>query len=724
MAIPLPTPTQNPVPSTDIRDAVYAGAKIDEYVTSLAHEYTDRLGKKHLTIEGNNALAAQSITEFETDAHAALVSFGLITLKSFQAGAPLPSNQLTLANQVLFDEVSQEYYRWDGALPKTVPAGSTPASTGGVATGAWVGVGYAALSSLIINATGSAGIETALADLATAAYSIKNRRHLGVANNKLRAGEAVSIVCVGDSITYGYDVTSTDIIPPPAEGGHIRTRAPIQYPTRLQDRLNKFTKSVSTVINYGFSGDTAKQSYNRWTTNPGCHVAHIMFGINDANGDFTEYGEYIEKLIRRYIDWGHGVVIHTSTAQTYNNGNAGGARFTQYARVIAASYGCPVFESEGVHQYCRYDSVYSDGTHFNKAGYAKYGDAVAAFILASGWVRDVRPISSPTNHQPGRSTEGIGWYATNGAYLSTNISASYQWNGQTGGINGSSGGIHSFSFFLDSDAANIYIVGQLPSAKIHLSDPVTAANGAQAVNRIQPKSFRKTIAETTDYQASTRPAGYKNWVGSLVGRGWKTVYVEQDINSATGIFCSQLIIEPTSTDDVVQLNSGVVPARKEVQVYKIPVADVSTPQTTIPAAVKMPTRVVIPLPKGLYRQTHNWTSYFDMMKFEVDVTTIESAGGATYNGTRKMLCRPITSTARFGIETIYTTNAGCILPSNIQYGWEDPNDASGTITAGYPTAAQNKLMYLLIDFPDAPEAYYAIEVECSALLNSNGNFMY
>ena len=38
-------------------------------------------------------------------------------------------------------------YRWDGALPKVVPAGSTPTSTGGVELGAWVSVGDVALRS-------------------------------------------------------------------------------------------------------------------------------------------------------------------------------------------------------------------------------------------------------------------------------------------------------------------------------------------------------------------------------------------------------------------------------------------------------------------------------------------------------------------------------------------------------------------------------------------------
>lgn len=36
-------------------------------------------------------------------------------------------------------------YRWDGELPKEVPTGSTPASTGGIGLGAWVSVGDAAL---------------------------------------------------------------------------------------------------------------------------------------------------------------------------------------------------------------------------------------------------------------------------------------------------------------------------------------------------------------------------------------------------------------------------------------------------------------------------------------------------------------------------------------------------------------------------------------------------
>lgn len=134
------TPTRLPVPSEKPQDLKFNSGKIDEFVTSLQREYEDRFGNKHYTIEGLRWVAQKAIA-----------AFGYITLKSFQLGAPLPNNALTLPNQVLQDETDGEYYRWDGAFPKVVPAGSTPDSTGGKGLGAWVGVGDAALRTEIFN---------------------------------------------------------------------------------------------------------------------------------------------------------------------------------------------------------------------------------------------------------------------------------------------------------------------------------------------------------------------------------------------------------------------------------------------------------------------------------------------------------------------------------------------------------------------------------------------
>ncbi|WP_446030513.1 tail fiber/spike domain-containing protein [Lelliottia amnigena] len=128
-SIPVPVPTQNAVPSADIRDHVFGGAKIDEFVTSLALQYIDRFGKKHYTIEGIKQLAFQAIA-----------AFGYITMDSFEDGATL-----TLPNQVLRYEASGEYYRWDGEYPKDVSQDSTPENSGGVGVGAWLSVGDATL---------------------------------------------------------------------------------------------------------------------------------------------------------------------------------------------------------------------------------------------------------------------------------------------------------------------------------------------------------------------------------------------------------------------------------------------------------------------------------------------------------------------------------------------------------------------------------------------------
>jgi hypothetical protein len=121
--IPVPTPTQNPVPSADIRDHVFGGAKIDEFVTSLAQQYIDRLGNAHYTIEGLKQLVLQQI-----------YNLGWSLVGSFQDGGTVTS-----AGDLLQDESTNIWYRWDDleTLPKTVPAGSTPASAGGVGEGKW-----------------------------------------------------------------------------------------------------------------------------------------------------------------------------------------------------------------------------------------------------------------------------------------------------------------------------------------------------------------------------------------------------------------------------------------------------------------------------------------------------------------------------------------------------------------------------------------------------------
>ncbi|MFG6089870.1 tail fiber/spike domain-containing protein [Enterobacter soli] len=136
------TPTQNSVPSESPIDLKFNAGKIDEFVTSLVHQYIDRFGIQHYTIEGLRWLAQQAIAQY-----------GWIPYGTFQAGATL-----TLPNQILKDTTDGEYYRWDGSfLPsgKIVSAGSTPASSGGVGIGAWISVGDSALRSMLASSAGA-----------------------------------------------------------------------------------------------------------------------------------------------------------------------------------------------------------------------------------------------------------------------------------------------------------------------------------------------------------------------------------------------------------------------------------------------------------------------------------------------------------------------------------------------------------------------------------------
>ncbi|EPU3936150.1 hypothetical protein ACVWYD_002712 [Morganella morganii] len=143
-------PTQNAVPSEAPRDLKFNSGKIDEFVTSLEHEYKDRFGRCHMTIEGMRWIFEQLMERFKVDITQAIIAAGYIPMDSFQQGA-----EITKRNEILRYETTGEYYRWDGDLPKSVPAGSTPESAGGVGMGAWIGVGDAALRSDLISGDGS-----------------------------------------------------------------------------------------------------------------------------------------------------------------------------------------------------------------------------------------------------------------------------------------------------------------------------------------------------------------------------------------------------------------------------------------------------------------------------------------------------------------------------------------------------------------------------------------
>jgi hypothetical protein len=127
--------TGNPVGSAAAQDLYDNAQNLDHLSNDMENEkWPDRLGRDRLTWYGIEKMSQDAIA-----------GYGYITIDSFEDGATL-----TLPNQVLRLKDSGEYYRWDGSLPKTVPAGSTPESAGGIGAGAWLSVGVGGDAGIII----------------------------------------------------------------------------------------------------------------------------------------------------------------------------------------------------------------------------------------------------------------------------------------------------------------------------------------------------------------------------------------------------------------------------------------------------------------------------------------------------------------------------------------------------------------------------------------------
>ncbi|HHR5682324.1 TPA: hypothetical protein ACS62Z_001678, partial [Klebsiella pneumoniae] len=116
--VPLPTPTDNAVPSTDIRDSVYAGAMLDKVVTSTDLTYTDRLGGEHYTVDGMKAEGDKVVEE--TRQNLIPLSRQYMTLADAQADiANIPEGSTTYVRSSDDSALAFEVMNVDGTLQPT-----------------------------------------------------------------------------------------------------------------------------------------------------------------------------------------------------------------------------------------------------------------------------------------------------------------------------------------------------------------------------------------------------------------------------------------------------------------------------------------------------------------------------------------------------------------------------------------------------------------------------
>lgn len=124
-----------------------------------------------------------------------------VRIKSFQAGA------LVTAANALLDESTNKYYHWNGAYPPSgyiVPAGSTPATAGGIGPDKWVDIGNGSLEAALAGAlgvkkVGNAGIYVnTVAGMLSLNLAVGDVVHLGGYNNILDNSAHTRVIASSD----------------------------------------------------------------------------------------------------------------------------------------------------------------------------------------------------------------------------------------------------------------------------------------------------------------------------------------------------------------------------------------------------------------------------------------------------------------------------------------------------------------------------------------------
>ncbi len=135
-----------PVPSSDIRDLEPNANTLDEVINSEAATTTARE-----TPTNPSGKTLKTLSGIYEDTDNAIQAIRTVNAGDFDAGFTI-----TARNEVALYPADGKQYRWIGALPKTVAAGSTPSGTGGIyPSGDWVDVGQSALRSELAQDNGT-----------------------------------------------------------------------------------------------------------------------------------------------------------------------------------------------------------------------------------------------------------------------------------------------------------------------------------------------------------------------------------------------------------------------------------------------------------------------------------------------------------------------------------------------------------------------------------------
>jgi lysophospholipase L1-like esterase len=366
-------------------------------------------------------------------------------------------------------------------------------------------------------------------------YPKKQTELLSSFYRKITKGDAVKIVCQGDSITYGQDTVSSDKRPAdttPADNGttHTFTRAGKTYPEALQENLQAVYGTQVTVINKGYSGDWVEASFNRWNKNSNADIALIMLGTNDSNlgaswvpsdvkGNLTKYIADMRNLIERFLDWNTAVMLLTpprlysqedfKTTTSHVTESYRNALFQ-----IGKEYNIPVIDAEEFLN--GFDATYySDSVHLNTKGYTAFASRLTSVFI--GMLNSIPRIKS--GDSLGVRVTRDNFIKNSQVILSTSVNSFGAEEGEDGqGIlcDLNSGGWIHYSFITEEE--NLVLIptyslssGGIFTAELDFGVEQGSYNLLSAVNK-QPPQGEKPLSIIS---STSNVDGSKAWDGTI-----------------------------------------------------------------------------------------------------------------------------------------------------------------------------------------------------------------
>lgn len=571
----------------------------------------------------------------------------------FSTGGVLDVND---RDKVVYDPVSKTWYAYAGALPVTVPAGFNP-----VGNANWkprtdpnlrqdlAAIGGAAL----IGSADGQTVQQHILRADSAGYRNRNIRNLTTAHFKLRTKSGLSILCQGDSETFGWDPNSTD-----ATGSGLLRKANVDYPSRLARYLTKCTGGTVTAVTRAVSGQTAQQGYNyaSWQTSPNCDIAVLMYGINDSTADTNaNYLNYMELMIRRFINWGMGVIVlQPVCGGNEQHGNTQTFQiWAQELRNMAHVYGCAYVEANEIPYNLPYGAVASDPIHFNSVGYQRIAEAIGSMMMAGGMLPYYRPVSSEITVWPYKQSDQLGFFdAFNNLTMGYGTGA-YTLQGIVGGFDAGKYVRTSYSFYLDAEAAEVDVVGswvdgsklyftftedaEVPPSSSVAYYPLASPNSTVQSNY---NAIQTTTTVARNRGSNNHSDAVQKRIGTLVGRGWKTVSIfsATDSSSTANGFVQALTIRPVYEHLARQTNNGF--ARGFVESLSVRIPSPIVPDSAWPGETTLST-VDFPLPSNLRAEV--WDQTTNPWDCGTAKLIIKSIGGTHGDGYLEAIIRRTTT---------------------------------------------------------------------------------